>query len=121
MSNTVKTAKTTKRNTLRNTTNGQFTSACKEALWGYQNDNSIRECDWIAARLLAEAVTRSQEVAARHERDTTFLAISRANAPAVEAAIAAENRSERYSAIRHGLFSMAAIACLVIGAWACAR
>ena len=117
MSNTVKTAK---RNTLRNT-KGQFTSARKEALWGYQNDNSIRECDWIAARLLAEAVTRSQEVAARHERDTAFLAISRANAPAVEAAIAAENRSERYSAIRHGLFSVAAIACLVIGAWACAR
>ena len=124
MSNTVKPVKTAKRNTMRNTANGQFTNERKEAvaaLWGYRNDNSIRECDRIAARLLAAAVARSQEVAAKNEKDTVLLAIHRAQAPAVEAAIAAENRSERCSAIRHGLFSVAAIACLVIGAWACAR
>ena len=122
MSNTVKT-KTAKRNNLRSA-NGQFTSAHKEAvaaLWGYRNDNSIRACDRIAAQLLAEAVAKSVEVTAKNERDTALLAIRRAQAPGVDAAIVAETKSERYSVIRHGLFSMVAIACLVLGAWACVR
>jgi hypothetical protein len=122
MSSTVKT-KMAKRNTMRNT-NGQFTNAHKEAvaaLWGYRNDNSIRECDRIAARLLAAAVAKAVEVAVQHARDTALLAIRRAQAPGVDAAIAAETQRERYSVIRHGLFSVAAIACLVLGAWACVR
>ena len=122
MSNTVKT-KSAKRDTMRSA-NGQFTNSRKEAvaaLWGYRNDNSIRECDRIAARLLAEAVAKSVEVAAKNERDTALLAIRRAQAPGVDAAIAAEIQRDRYSVVRHGLFSVAAIACLVLGAWACAR
>jgi hypothetical protein len=124
MSSTAKTkTKMATRNTLRDA-NGQFTNAHKEAvaaLWGYRNDNAIRECDRIAARLLAEAVAKSIEVAAKSARDTSLLEIRRAQAPGVDAAIAAETQSERYSVVRHGLFSVAAIACLILGAWACVR